>query len=187
MESQPDASQLLAAWRGGSRKALDALFAQVYDDLRLRAFRLFQGQSAGQTLPTTALIRESCVELIRSEQLTLQDRAHFLALAAHAMRLALVSYARSHAAEQHSGAVPPLQLDEPLVFSFDRAQQVLALDEALGRLTLVSERLSKTVELRFFGGLTVEETAAALEVPPSTVELDWRKARDWLRDNAGGR
>lgn len=187
MQSQSDPTQLLAAWRGGSRKALDALFAQVYDDLRLRAFRSFQGQPAGQTLSTTALVHESYLELIRGDNLSVQDRAHFLALAAHAMRLALVSFARSHAAEQHSGDVPPLQLDEALVFSWDRAQQVLALDEALGRLALVSERLSKTVEFRFFGGLTVEETAAALEVPPSTVELDWRKARDWLRDNAGGR
>ena len=179
MESA-DPTKLLAAWRNGSHAALDALFALVYEELRSRAHRLLQGQPAGLTLSTTALVHESYLKLIRSERLSVQDRAHFLALAAHAMRLVLVSYARSHGAEKRGGGAMPLELDEELQLSNQRAEQLLALDEALERLAQLNERLSRTVELRFFGGLTVEETADALAVAPSTVKLDWQKARAWL-------
>jgi RNA polymerase sigma factor (TIGR02999 family) len=175
-----DATQLLAEWRRGNREALDALFALVYDDLRVRAHRLLEGQPAGLTLSTTALVHESYLKLIRSERLSVQDRAHFLALAAHAMRLVLVSYARSHGAEKRGAGATPLELDEELLLSNERASQLLALDEALERLATLNDRLSRTVELRFFGGLTVEETADALSVAPSTVKLDWQKARAWL-------
>jgi RNA polymerase sigma factor (TIGR02999 family) len=175
-----DPTQLLAESRNGSRAALDALFSLVYDDLRARAHRLLQGQPSGLTLSTTALVHESYLKLIRSERLTLQDRAHFLALAAHAMRLVLVSYARSHGAEKRGAGVTPLELDEELLLSNERATQLLALDEGLERLARLNDRLSRTVELRFFGGLTVEETAEALSVAPSTVKLDWQKARAWL-------
>jgi RNA polymerase sigma factor (TIGR02999 family) len=176
----PDPSQLLAAWRSGSRDALDALFPLVYADLRARAHRLLQEQPPGHTLSTTALVHESYLKLIRSDRLTVQDRAHFLALAAHAMRLVLVSYARSHGAEKRGGGARRLDLNEALVLSDRRADEMLALDEALERLAQLNERLSKTVEMRFFGGLTLEETAEALGVAPSTVKLDWQKARAWL-------
>lgn len=175
-----DPTELLALSRTGNREALDALFSLVYGDLRARAHRLLQGQPAGLTLSTTALVHESYLKLIRSERLSVQDRAHFLALAAHAMRLVLVSYARGHGAAKRGGGTIPLELDEELLLSNDRAEQLLALDEALGRLAKLSERLSRTVELRFFGGLTLEETAEALSVAPSTVKLDWQKARAWL-------
>ena len=175
-----DPTELLSAWRAGNRGALDTLYQLVYDDLRSRAHRLLQSQPSGMTLSTTALVHESYLKLIRSEGLTVQDRAHFLALAAHAMRLVLVSYARSHGAEKRGGGVRPLPLDEELLLSHERAEQLLALDEALARLAQLNERLSRTVELRFFGGLTVEETAEALGVVPSTVKLDWQKARAWL-------
>ena len=175
-----DPTELLASWRSGSRAALDALFPLVYDDLRSRAHRLLQGQPAGLTLSTTALVHESYLKLIRSDRLTVQDRAHFLALAAHAMRLVLVSYARSHGAEKRGGGVMPLELDEALTLSDERAEQMIALDDALQKLATLNDRLSRTVELRFFGGLTVEETAEALGVAPSTVKLDWQKARAWL-------
>ncbi|HEV8600515.1 MAG TPA: ECF-type sigma factor [Gemmatimonadales bacterium] len=175
-----DPTQLLAEWRQGSREALDALFSLVYEDLRARAHRLLQGQPTGLTLSTTALVHESYLKLIRSERLSLQDRAHFLALAAHAMRLVLVSYARGHGAEKRGGGATPLELDEELVLSNERAEQLLALDEALERLARLNDRLSRTVELRFFGGLTLEETAEALRVAQSTVKLDWQKARAWL-------
>ena len=175
-----DPTELLAASRTGNREALDALFSLVYDDLRARAHRLLQGQPAGLTLSTTALVHESYLKLIRSERLSVQDRAHFLALAAHAMRLVLVSYARAHGAAKRGGGATPFALDDELLVSNDRAEQLLALDEALGRLSQLSERLSRTVELRFFGGLTLEETAEALSVAPSTVKLDWQKARAWL-------
>ena len=175
-----DATELLAAWRNGSRDALDALFPLVYDDLRSRAHRLLLGQPAGVTLSTTALVHESYLKLMRSERLTIQDRAHFLALAARAMRMVLVSYARSHSAEKRGGGVLPLELDEELTLSDERAGQMVALDDALERLAQLNERLSRTIELRFFGGLSVTETAEALGVAPSTVKLDWQKAKAWL-------
>ena len=173
-------SELLAAWRNGDRAAVDVLFPLVYADLRARAHQLLQMQPAGHTLSTTALVHESYLKLIRSERFTLNDRAHFLALAAHAMRLVLVSYARGHGAEKRGGGMNPVMLDEAIVLSDDRADQMVALDEALTRLGTLNERASKTVELRFFGGLTVEETAEALGVAPSTVKLDWQKAKAWL-------
>ena len=176
----PDATQLFTAWRSGNRDALDALFPVVYEELRARAHRLLQGQPGGVTLSTTALVHESYLKLIRSEGLGWQDRAHFLALAARAMRMVLVSYARGHGAEKRGGGVVPLELREELALSGERAGQMLALDEALERLAALNERLSRTVELRFFGGLTIEEIAETLELAPSTVKLDWQKARAWL-------
>jgi len=175
-----DSTRLFAGWRKGDRDALDALFPVVYEELRTKAHRLLRGQPGGLTLSTTALVHESYLKLIRSDGLTWQDRAHFLALAARAMRLVLVSYARSHGAEKRGGGVIPLDLDDELTLSNQRAEQVIALDEALERLAALNERLSRTVELRFFGGLTIEETAAALDVAPSTVKLDWQKSRSWL-------
>ncbi len=180
MKQNADPAELLAACRNGSREAFDALFSLVYADLRSKAHRLLQSQPAGHTLSTTALVHESYLKLIRSERLTLQDRAHFLALAAHAMRLVLVSYARNQTAEKRGGGATPIDLDEELTLSHERAEHMLALDEALQKLSTLNERLSKTIELRFFGGLTVEETAEALGVAPSTVKLDWQKARAWL-------
>ena len=171
---------MLAAWRGGDRNALDDLFPLVYEELRAKAHRLLEGRSGAETLSTTALVHESYLKLIRSEGLTWQDRAHFLAIAARAMRMVLVSYARAQGAEKRGGGVVPLELKEELALSSERAGQMLALDEALGRLSKLSERLSKTVELRFFGGLTIEEAAEALDVAPSTVKADWQKARAWL-------
>ena len=176
----PDPPQLFTAWWNGNREAVDALFPVVYEELRSRAHRLLQAQPGGLTLSTTALVHESYLKLIRSEGLSWQDRAHFLALAARAMRLVLVSYARSHGAEKRGGGVVPLELREELALSSERAGQMLALDEALERLGALNERLSKTVELRFFGGLTIEEIAETLELAPSTVKLDWQKARAWL-------
>jgi len=175
-----DPDELFKAWRNGSRGALDALFPLVYNDLRARAHRLLQGQPSGMTLSTTALVHESYLKLMRSDRLSFVDRAHFLALAAHAMRLVLVSYARSHGATKRGGGAQVLELDEELAVSHERAEQMVALDEAMERLSALNDRLSRTVELRFFGGLTVEETAEVLSVAPSTVKLDWQKARAWL-------
>jgi RNA polymerase sigma factor (TIGR02999 family) len=175
-----DPTALLAASRRGDRTAVNDLFDLVYEELRAKAHRLLEGQAAAETLSTTALVHESYLKLIRSEGLTWQDRAHFLAIAARAMRMVLVSYARTRNAEKRGGGVIPLELREELALSADRAGQMLALDEALERLALLNERLSRIVELRFFGGLTIEEAAEALDLAPSTVKLDWQKARAWL-------
>jgi RNA polymerase sigma factor (TIGR02999 family) len=174
------AADLLTACRNGDRDAFDQLFAMVYGELRSKAHRLLESQPAGHTLSTTALVHESYLKLLRTERLTLQDRAHFLALAARAMRMVLVSYARSHTAEKRGGGWTALHLDDALMLSNERAEQMIALDEALGRLSTLNDRLSQTVEMRFFGGLTVEETAMAWGVAQSTVKLDWQKARAWL-------
>jgi RNA polymerase sigma factor (TIGR02999 family) len=180
MALPPDPTALLAQWRGGDRSALDQLFPLVYEELRAKAHRLLEGHNVGKTLSTTALVHESYLKLIRSEGLTWQDRAHFLALAARAMRMVLVSYARTQSAEKRGGGAVPLELKEELALSSERAGQMLALDEALERLAGLDERLSRTVELRFFGGLTIEEIAEAEGFAPSTVKLDWQKARAWL-------
>jgi len=180
MREDVTATQLLADCRNGNRDAFDKLFAMVYSELRSKAHRLLESQPVGHTLSTTALVHESYLKLLRTERLTLQDRAHFLALAARAMRMVLVSYARSHTAEKRGGGSTPLDLDDALVLSNERAEQMIALDEALGKLSTLNDRLSQTVEMRFFGGLTIEETAMALDVAESTVKLDWQKARAWL-------
>lgn len=185
MNQNADPTELLVACRNGSREAFDALFSLTYADLRSKAHRILQSQPGGHTLSTTALVHESYLKLIRSEGLNLQDRAHFLAIAARAMRMVLVSYARNHTAEKRGGGVAPLDLSEELTISNERAEQMLALDEALQKLSGLNDRLSRTVELRFFGGLTIEETAEALGVVPSTVKLDWQKARAWLRREIG--
>ena len=180
-----DPTTLLAAWRSGSRDALDDLFPLVYEELRAKAHRLLENRGGAETLSTTALVHESYLKLIRSEGLTWQDRAHFLAIAARAMRMVLVSYARGQSAEKRGGGVVPLELREELALSAGRAGQMIALDEALERLARLNDRLSRTIELRFFGGLTIEETGEALGVAPSTVKADWNKARAWLYRELG--
>ncbi|HET6638720.1 MAG TPA: sigma-70 family RNA polymerase sigma factor [Gemmatimonadota bacterium] len=177
---KPDATSLLVDWRRGSRDALDSLFPLVYEELRRVAHRALRGQPSGLTLSTTALVHESYLKLIVNERVSWQDRAHFLALASRAMRFVLVSYARAHGAKKRGGGRTPLELDEDLSVSDERADEMLALDTALEKLSALNERLGRIVELRFFGGLTVEEISEALEISPSTVKLDWQKARAWL-------
>lgn len=178
--NKPDAITLLLDSRRGSRDALDALFPLVYEDLRQKAHRALRSQPSGLTLSTTALVHESYLKLIGSEKVSWQDRAHFLALAARAMRFVLVSYARAHGAQKRGSGRTPVALDEELVLSEDRADEMLALDEALEKLSTLNERLGRTVELRFFGGMTVDEISETLGIAPSTVKLDWQKARAWL-------
>ena len=175
-----DATLLLVQSRRGDRAALDALFPLVYEDLRHRARAALRGQPSGHTLSTTALVHESYLKLIQGDRVRWNDRAHFLALAARAMRFVLVSHARSHSAQKRGGGRVPLDLDEELALSDDRAEEMLALNEALDRLAALDERLGRTVEMRYFGGLTIEEIAEAIGVAPSTVKLDWQKARAWL-------
>ena len=177
---KPDATSLLVDWRRGNRDALDSLFPLVYEELRHVAHRALRRQPSGLTLSTTALVHESYLKLIANDRVSWLDRAHFLALASRAMRFVLVSYARAHGAEKRGGGRAPIELDEALAVSDERADEMLALDAALEKLSALDERLASIVELRFFGGLTVEEVSDALEISPSTVKLDWQKARAWL-------
>jgi RNA polymerase sigma factor (TIGR02999 family) len=177
---QADPTTLLTSWRRGNRVAMDELFPLVYEELRRRAHHCLRREATGHTLTTTALVHEAYLKLIDGERVQWEDRAHFLALAARAMRQVLVSYARRYKAQKRGGGAVPLDIDDELPVSETRADQTLALDRALDRLSQLNERLSRTVELRFFGGMKVEEIAVALDIAPSTVKLDWQKAKAWL-------
>ena len=183
--SSVDATQLLAEWRNGGRAALDKLFPLVYEDLRRRARAQLRSRD-GQTLTTTALVHETYLKLIAADRVSWQDRAHFLALASTAMRQVLVSYARRNYAAKRGGGAGTVSLDEAPIFTDTGAEDLLALDDALQKLAGVDERLSRTVEMRFFGGLTVEETAEALGVSVNTVKRDWDKAKSWLTSELAG-
>lgn len=184
--SPVDPTQLLTEWRNGGRAALDQLFALVYDDLRRRARVQLRG-GPGETLTTTALVHETYLKLIAADRVSWQDRAHFLALASTAMRQVLVSYARRNRAAKRGSGARAISLDDDApVFTDSGAEDLLALDEAMEKLAGIDERLSKTVEMRFFGGLTVEETAEAIGVSVNTVKRDWDKAKAWLSSELAG-
>jgi len=176
-------TQLLAGVRGGDRAAMDRLFALVYDDLRERAHRRRWGRAgAAETLGTTALVHETYLKLVEPSGIELRDRAHFFNVAARAMRQILVDGARRRLAQKRGGGAPVELLDEGRVGLDARVEEVLALDDALSHLKGLDERLSRLVELRFFAGLSVEETAEAMELSPRTVKRDWRRARAFLHD-----
>lgn len=175
-----DVTTLLLEWRQGDRQALDALFPLVEEELRRRAHHYLDRERTDHTLSTTALVHEAYLKLIRINEVEWQDRAHFMAVAATAMRRVLVGYARKYNAQKRGGDMVRLSLDEAPTLAHERSDQMLALDDALERLSRLNERLGRTVELRFFGGLTIQETAEVLDVATSTVKLDWEKARAWL-------
>lgn len=179
--SSRDPAELLGEFRTGNRAALDELFPIVYDELRERARYFLRHHSDVRTLTTTALVHETYLKLIGADRLPVEDQAHFLALAAKAMRHVLIDYARSARTGKRGGAEKILlQIDDPPMLTDTGADQLLALHEALERLTVVSERMARIVELRYFGGLTIEEVGTALGIAPSTVKLDWQKAKAWL-------
>ena len=175
----PDVTTLLVDWRRGDRAAYDALFPLVYDELHLRARRALRAESTDE-LSATALVHEAYLKLVDIDRIDWQDRAHFLAVAATAMRRILVSQARHHNALKRGGPAVHVSLDDAPTIAVERSEWMLALDLALEKLARRSERLAKIVELRFFGGLTIEETASVLDVATSTVQLDWQKAKAWL-------
>ena len=178
----PDATTitgLLAAWRHGDRDAIDRLMPLVYEELRSLARRRFR-DGRDQTLQTTALVHEVYLKLADESQLQVQDRHHFFALAAKAMRQLTVDYARRRAATKRGGGVQLVSADDVELPAVERAGQIVELDAALERLAQLDEWLSRVVELRYFGGLSVEETAAVLGCSERTVKRDWRKARALL-------
>ena len=184
-----EVTQLLQAWSGGDRTALDRLIPLVHAELHRVAKRYMSRERAGHTLQTTALISEAYLRLIDAQEVRWQNRAHFFAIAARLMRQILVDFARDRGYQKRGGAARLVELDEALVVGRGRDENLVALDEALGALAEVDARKERVVELRFFGGLSVEETAEALKVSPETVRRDWRLAKSWLlrRLSEGGR
>jgi RNA polymerase sigma-70 factor (ECF subfamily) len=175
-----EVTQLLVEWGKGNEAALDQLMPLVYAELR-RIARLYMGmQNPGHTLQATALIHEAYVRLIGDSDKQWANRAHFFGVAAKSMRHVLVDYARAQRAAKRGGPRSTLPLDEALVISGERREEILALDDALTDLAKLNARQSSVVELRYFGGLSVEETAEALHVSPETVMRDWRAAKAWL-------
>lgn len=179
------ATQLLQAWGQGQDSALEKLLPMVYGELRGIARHYMAGERAGHTLQTTALVNEAYLRLIDSRKVNWQDRSHFFAMSAQLMRRILVDYARSHRSQKRGGGAKPVTLDDDLVLSAGEGKDLVALDDALKALAEVDGRKARVVELRFFGGLSVKETAEVLRVSQDTILRDWRLARSWLRREIG--
>jgi len=175
-----EVTQLLLAWSEGDKAAMDKLMPLVYGELRRLAKHHMRRERAGHTLQTTALIHEAYLRLIDASQVRLENRRHFFAVASRLMRQALVDMARERGSLKRGGGAEHVSLDEALMVSEQSDDELLALDEALVALAEFDERKSQVVELRFFGGLSVEETAEALDISVKTVHRDWRLARSWL-------
>jgi RNA polymerase sigma-70 factor (ECF subfamily) len=178
---------LLLAWNQGEPDALEALLPLVYDELRRLAGYYMKGERVGHTLQATALVNEAYLRLIEVRQVRWQNRAHFFAIAARLMRRILVDAARARGYQKRGAGAPVVSLDEALLVPTGPETDLVALDEALAALAAVDERKSRVVELRYFGGLTLEETAEALDVSRDTVKRDWKMAKLWLlRELRGG-
>ena len=185
-ESGPhDLTRLLRRVQQGDKEAESRLFEAAYQQLRRMAAARMRSERGGHTLQPTALVNEAYLKLISQRGANWQNRAHFFVVASKVMRRILVDYARNRLAEKRGGGQPPLPLDEALVFSKEKSGELLALDEALGRLEQKDERAHRVVELRFFGGLSIEETAEVLGIAPRTVKRDWSFGRAWLRGELG--
>jgi len=174
-------TQLLQSWSAGQKTALDELLPLVYEDLRRIAHRRMTGEREGHTLQTTALVNEAYVRLVDAKQATLKDRAHFFAVSARLMRQILVDAARSRNAQKRGADFRVVELDEAMAAPADPLVDLIALDEALERLNEFDRRKSQVVEMRIFGGLSVEETAGILEISSDTVTRDMQMATAWLR------
>jgi len=184
--STQEVSRLLAAWGGGDRAALDELIPLVYDELR-RLAHLYTGrESPGHTLQTSALVNEAYLRLADRTNPRWHNRAHFFAICAQLMRQILVDHARRRRSRKRGGGVLRVTLDDGLIVSEKRAADVVALDEALSQLSELDPRQGRIVELRFFGGLSIDETAEVLGVSPGTVMRDWPLAKAWLRREISG-
>jgi RNA polymerase sigma factor (TIGR02999 family) len=179
--SPNNVTQMLHDWSNGDREVVDKLIPVVYDELRRQAARYLRRERPGHTLQTTALIHEAYIRLIDQKNVRWQNRAHFYAISAQLMRRILVDHARSRQAAKRGGNDIKLPLEEAMVASDEREVDVVALDEALERLAVIDPQQSRVVELKFFSGLSVEETAEVLGVSPRTVKRDWNVAKAWLR------
>ena len=179
--SPKEITRLLVAWGDGDESALEALTPLVYEELHRLAHHYMRNERAGHTLQSSALVNEAYVRLIDWKSVRWQSRAHFFGVSAQLMRRILVDFARSRNYAKRGGQLGVIPIDEAVIVSDDKGADIVALDEALGSLAKLDERQSKVVELRFFGGLSVEETAEVLHVSAGTVRRDWSIARAWLR------
>ena len=184
--SPQEVTQLLKAWSQGDQAAFERLMPLVYEELRRVARRYMGRERAGHTLQTTALVNEAYLRLIDASQVEWQNRAHFFAISAQLMRRILVDYARTHNYVKRGGEAHHVPLEEAAVFSAEQAPDLVALDDALTNLAAIDQRKSRVVELRFFGGLSVDETAEVLKVSPRTVMSDWSLAKAWLLRELSG-
>lgn len=178
--SPKDVTQLLLDWRDGNKEALDKLIPLVYDELRRLADHYLRRERPDHTLQATALVHEAYFRLVDQRNVDWQNRAQFFGIAAGLMRRILLEHARSHRAAKRGGDKQKLSLDEAMGLSKERDVDLVALDEALDLLAALDPRQSRIVELRFFGGLTIEETAEVLGVSPITVHREWRVTKAWL-------
>ena len=179
--SSNDITQLLAAWGNGDQNALDQLMPLVYSELHRMAHRHMKKERPGHTLQTSALLNEVFLRLVDQRNVTWKSRAHFFAIAAQVMRRILVDYARSRSSAKRAGNARQVSFNEELIVSEQRSADILELHDALNELATIDERKSKVVELKFFGGLSIEETAEVLGVSPGTVMRDWTLSKAWLR------
>jgi len=175
-----EVTQLLGAWSRGDQAALDRLIPLVSAELHRLAHRYMQREPAGHTLQTTALVNEAYLRLVDASQVARQDRAHFFAVSANVMRRILVDFARARRYQKRGGGAIAIGQDEATISTPQPSLVVIALDEALERLAGFDPRAARIVELRFFGGLTVEETAEVIAVSPRTVKREWATAKVWL-------
>jgi RNA polymerase sigma factor (TIGR02999 family) len=178
--SQTGVTELLVNWSNGDQEALNKLIPMVYDELHKLASRYLRRERPDHTLQTTALVHEAYLKLVDQREANWENRVQFFAVAAQLMRRILVDYARRHRASKRGGDVYKLSLEEALLPSEEKDAELLALDEALDRLATIDSQQSRVVELRVFAGLSLEETAQALNISPRTVRREWSMAKAWL-------
>ncbi len=180
MSSQQGVTQLLAEATAGDQGALDVLFERVYGELRALAGNYLQNEREGHTLQATALVHEAYLRIVGQQNIEWQNRAHFFSIAAKVMRNILVDSARAHRADKRGGGTPKISLEDAVSFATEHNVDLVALDEALNRLAEIDSQRSKIVELRYFGGFTIEETASILDLSVNTVSRKWETAKLWL-------
>jgi RNA polymerase sigma-70 factor (ECF subfamily) len=181
-----DITQLLMQWRAGDESALERLTPLVYDELKRLARQCMRRERVGHTLQTTALVNEAYLRMVNSSRVEWHDRAHFFAIAAQLMRRVLVDEARKRNKQKRGGEFTRIALDDPLLTAHQREIDLIALDEALERLAEFSPRKSRVVEMRFFGGLSINETGVVLGVSDDIVKREWRTAKLWLLRELSG-
>jgi RNA polymerase sigma factor (TIGR02999 family) len=178
--STDEVTRLLLEWSNGDKSALEKLIPLVYDELRRMARQYMRRERPGHTLQSAALVNEAYLKLIDCSRVGWQNRAHFFAVAAQLMRRILIDHARSRNYAKRGGGIRKVSLDEAAILSEDRAEELIAIDNALNRLATLDPRKGRIVELRFFGGLDLDETAEVLGISSPTVQREWRKAKAWL-------